>query len=157
MPAGTEAILTTAVAALQDVLATMFFAEAEPVECRHPEGDASEPGWMTARVCFSGVPAGEFHLLLPPEVAVVFAAGFLGIDNDEVTTEAASQVIGELANMICGAILSRVHPDSLVALSAPELIPVDFARRVNGEHCRIHQCFAIPEGMLAIHLSSDAW
>ena len=152
MPAETEAvlnaILTTATDALQEVLGTMFFSDAAPVACEHHL--AGE--WSAARVTFTGVPAGELRLMLSPGLALIFAASFLGIDEQEVTPETADQVNCELANMICGAILSRLHPDSLVALSAPELTPVDF------EHPgSIHQCFAIPEGTLAISLSSDAW
>jgi hypothetical protein len=147
MPAGTEAVLTTAVDALQDVLGTMFFSDAVPVSCQHD----SAGEWISARVRFSGVPAGELRLLLSPGLAPVLAAGFLGIDQEEVTPEAARQVSRELANMICGAILSRLHPDSL-ALSAPESTAVDFRHRSG-----IHQCFALPEGTLAIDLGSDAW
>jgi hypothetical protein len=148
MPAEIEAVLATAVDALQEVLGTMFFSDAVPVECRH----AAENDWISARVSFSGVPAGEMRLLLSANLAAVFAAAFLGIDESEVTGESSNQVICELANMVCGAILSRLHPDSLVALSAPELAPVDFDRPGG-----VHQCFAIPEGTLAIDLSSDAW
>jgi CheY-specific phosphatase CheX len=148
MPAGTELVLTTAVDALQEVLGTMFFSDAVQAACQH----LAAGEWMSARVRFSGDPAGELRLMLSPGLAVVFAAGFLGIDEAEVTEEAASQVICELANMLCGAILSRLHPDSLVALGAPQLTSVDFDMGHG-----IHQCFAIPEGTLAIHLSSDAW
>jgi CheY-specific phosphatase CheX len=148
MPAEIEAVLATAVDALQEVLGTMFFSDAVPVECRH----AAENDWISARVRFSGVPAGEMRLMLSSNLAAVFAAGFLGIDESEVTGESSNQVICELANMVCGAILSRLHPDSLVALSAPELAPADFDRPG-----AIHQCFAIPEGTLAVDLSSDAW
>jgi len=148
MPAEIEAVLATAVDALQEVLGTMFFSDAVPVACRHD----AENDWISARVRFSGAPAGEMRLTLSANLAAVLAAGFLGIDESEVTGEAGGQVICELANMICGAILSRLHPDSLVALSAPELAPVDFGRPGG-----IHRCFAIPEGTVAIELSSDAW
>lgn len=148
MPAEIEAVLATAVDALQEVLGTMFFSDAVPVACQH----SGESAWIAARVRFSGAPAGEMCLMLSANLAAVFAAGFLGIHESEVTAEAGGQVVRELANMVCGAILSRLHPDSLVALSAPELAPVDFERRGG-----IHQCFAIPEGTLAIELSSDTW
>ncbi len=148
MPVEIEAVLATAVDALQEVLGTMFFSDAVPAECRHDAGN----DWISARVRFSGAPAGEMRLMLSPNLAAVFASGFLGIDESEVTAESSNQVVCELANMVCGAILSRLHPDSLVALSAPELAAIDFDR-----HEGIHQCFAIPEGTLAVELSSDAW
>jgi hypothetical protein len=157
MPAGTDALLATTFEALAEVLATMFFSDAAPVDCQHSfqegEGQPSLSGeWTAARVRFSGVPSGELLLMLSPGLAVVFSASFLGIDEAEVTPDAAGQVCCELSNMVCGAILSRVHPDSLVALDLPELTAADFEN-----HGGIHQCFAIPEGILAVNLSSDAW
>jgi hypothetical protein len=174
MPAGTEAILATTIEALGDVLSTMFFSDAAPVECQHSlkadacqhslKADACEHSlagdWTAARVRFSGVPSGELLLMLSPGLALVFSAGFLGIEEAEVTPEATGQVCCELSNMICGAILSRVHPDSLVALDVPELTAADFENHAGsafGIHRGLHQCFAIPEGTLAINLSSDAW
>jgi hypothetical protein len=148
MPAKADGVLATAVDALGDVLGTMFFSDVAPVECRH----SLSGEWTAARVRFSGTPSGEMLLMLSPGVAVIFAASFLGIEEAEVTAEEAGQVCCELSNMICGAILSRVHPDSLVALDVPELLPADFEN-----HGGFHQCFAIPEGTLAINLSSDAW
>ena len=47
--------------------------------------------------------------------------------------------------MICGAMLSRLHPDSHVALDAPETIPAVFDAAGG-----THQCMETPEGMLAI-------
>jgi hypothetical protein len=148
MPAGIEEVLATAIEALEDVLGTMFFSDVVAVACQHAPADE----WTSARVRFSGDPSGDLLLMLSPGLAPVFAASFLGIDQAEVTGEASGQVCCELANIICGSILSRVHPDSLVALDEPELTAADFEN-----HVSVHQCFAIPEGTLAINLTSDAW
>jgi len=152
MAARTEDLRATAVEALSEVLATMFFSDVVPVDCRH----SLDGEWTSARVRFSGDPSGELLLMLSPGLAVVLSASFLGIDEGAVTQEAAGQVCRELSNMICGAILSRVHPDSSVALDEPELTPADFDGR-GGIHPGLHQCFAIPEGTLAMNLNSDAW
>ncbi len=59
---------------------------------------------------FAGLPSGELRVMLSRELARSIAAGFLGSDPEEVTAEAEGQVGCELGNMICGAVLSRLHP-----------------------------------------------
>jgi hypothetical protein len=54
-------------------------------------------------------------------------------------------VILELANILCGAILSDVWPESKVALGPPEIS--------TEEPCldgALHRCFELPEGQLAV-------
>jgi hypothetical protein len=46
--------------------------------------------------------------------------------------------------MICGAALSRVHPDAVVKLHAPRA--GDPATPLEGAH----QCFETPEGVLSV-------
>lgn len=135
----TEALSRTVQQVTQEVLETMFFAEAEPVACDH-EGDC-----VAARVRFTGNPNGELTVMLSRTLALSASAGFLAEDNDEVTDEELHQVACELANIICGAILSRLHPNSRVSLSTPELSIPDL-------DAAFHQCFATPDGMLAVSI-----
>jgi CheY-specific phosphatase CheX len=125
-----------------EVLETMFFTAAEPAACEH--------AWLgvaqTARVRFSGSHRGEMLLAVSAEAADPVAASFLGLEPDELTNTQRGQVIQELANILCGALLSRLWPESTLALSAPELAnwedwPAEGA---------LHRCFLIPEGMVAI-------
>jgi hypothetical protein len=123
---------------IEDVLETMFFSTAVAVERRHAADSIS------ARVQFDGDPSGEFELTLTRGVARQFAAAFLAVDEPDLPREAEAEVCCELANMICGAALSRMHPDSIVKLHAPQVcdpaLPPDGA----------HQCFETPEGLLSV-------
>lgn len=121
----------------REILETMFFSEAEPVACRHSEN------WIAARVRFTGEPRGEMTVMLSRELALSASAGFLAEDNGEVTDEQQKQVSCELANIVCGVILSRLHPHARVSLGVPGMTSSDFDGGV-------HQCFATPEGMLAV-------
>jgi len=142
-------ILTMARQVTGEVLETMFFSEAVPVDCNHAAGPGSVlDGWLSSRVCFQGVPSGELRVILSDQLARAIAAGFLGAESEDVTEETAGQVGCELGNMICGAILSRLHPDSRVALAPPELVPATF----DGQGY-VHQCFETPDGKLAIMIA----
>src|SRR5579864_9466728 len=76
------------------VLETMFFEEAEKTECEH--------GWLetaiSVRVRFDGSHCGEFVLSVAPAAANCIAAGFLGLDPEEMTEAQPGQVMLELAN-----------------------------------------------------------
>jgi len=132
-----ESLLPTMHDVLRDVLEQMFFCEALPVQCRHCQNG------IAARVRFDGEPSGELTVMLSRELAVAASAGFLAEDNEEVTASQLEQIACELANIICGAILSRLHPNARVGLSPPEIAAADFTAPV-------HQCFETSEGMLAV-------
>src|SRR5579863_4966259 len=127
-----------------EVLETMFFTEAEPVACEH--------GWLASATCacirFEGSHRGEMLLGVSPEAADPIAASFLGLDPMELTEAQRGQVIQELSNILCGATLSRLWPESKLALSSPELTS---GREWPAEGL-LHRCFVIPEGMLGISI-----
>lgn len=95
----------------------MFFTEAEPVACEHAWLGAAP----TARIRFSGSHRGEMLLGVSAEAADPIAASFLGLEAGELAGAQRGQVIQELANILCGAVLSRLWPESTLALSSPEL------------------------------------
>ncbi len=72
------------------------------------------------------------------------ACAFLGADVPELAETSRNEVILELANVLCGAILSHLWPESKLALGPPELLAPD------DSPCRFHDCFELPEGRLAI-------
>jgi CheY-specific phosphatase CheX len=148
MPSKIDPLSEVACAVTREVLDTMFFATAEPVPCRHPESGAD---WIAAKVRFDGSPRGDLRVMLSRELAAIIASGFLGIELEEATDEKENQIACELANIICGAVLSRLHPDARVALDAPEVIPVEFVHTAG-----THQCFETPEGMLAVTMVTSA-
>ena len=80
------------------------------------------------------------------EAVDAIAASFLGLDPMELTDAQRGQVIQELSNILCGATLSRLWPESKLALSSPELA----AWQEWPASGALHHCFAIPEGLLAI-------
>ena len=124
------------------VLETMFFTEVVVSECEHR--------WLrsafSARVAFEGSHFGEIVLSASLAAARSISSGFLGVDPEEMTAAQRDQVILELANITCGAVLSNLWPESRLSLSSPELA---------GEHLpegAVHRCFALPEGKLAVSI-----
>jgi CheY-specific phosphatase CheX len=138
----------TAGRVVAEVLETMFFTEAEMAGCEH--------GWLAAASCarirFEGSHRGEMLLGVSAEAVDPIAASFLGLDPMELTDGQRGQVIQELSNILCGAMLSRLWPESTLALSSPELTAWQdwTSQRLTGDG--LHRCFAIPEGMLAISI-----
>ncbi len=67
--------------------------------------------------------AGHFGLIASYSVAKKLSADFLGWDEDAgVAQDRVISVIAELANMICGAVLSEMEFDASFDLSSPESV-----------------------------------
>jgi CheY-specific phosphatase CheX len=126
-----------------EVLETMFFDEALPSPCEH--------GWIrssaSVRLAFEGSHRGMFLLSVASEVAQSITPAFLGIEPDEVTEGQSSQVLLELANILCGSVLSHLWPDSDLKLGGPELIQAEGP--IEGA---LHECFQLTEGMLSVSI-----
>lgn len=138
----------TAALVAGDVLETMFFTEAEPAACEHAWLGAAQ----TARIRFAGSHRGEMLLGVSVEAVDPIAASFLGLEPAELTDVERGQVIQELANILCGALLSRLWPESTLALSSPELTTWEDWTPEGA----LHRCFLIPEGMVAIAVRLEA-
>ncbi len=126
-----------------DVLATMFFEEAVPAPCDHAWiADA-----ISAHIDFDGSHCGQFLLSVSPGTSRSIASGFLGLEPEEMTDSQPSDVILELANILCGTLMSTLWPESSLSLGSPEL--------VSSEHTftdSMHSCFILPEGMVAVSI-----
>ncbi len=126
-----------------EVMETMFFTEALVTDCDH--------GWLgrafTARVNFDGTYSGQVFLTISTEAAQSIAAGFLGLDTVELAETQLNQVILELANIFCGAAMSRLWPESSLTLDEPELVAAELP--VKGVW---HRCFTMAEGMMAVSI-----
>ena len=126
-----------------EVLETMFFDEALPAPCEH--------GWIpsaaSVRLAFEGSRCGEFLLSVAAEVAQSITPAFLGVEPEEVTEGQSSQVLLELANILCGSVLSHLWPDSDLKLGGPELIQVE-----GPIEDALHECFQLTEGMLSVSI-----
>jgi CheY-specific phosphatase CheX len=125
-----------------EVLETMFFTTAmdEPVEASN-----SEPP-VRVRVRFQGTPSGMFSLQAAGAAARTIAADFLGQDASEFSTAQVWQVMCELANMICGATLSRLDVERQFDLSSPEITAAECPPPYAG----ICRSLYLPDGPLTL-------
>jgi CheY-specific phosphatase CheX len=116
-PDKTAEVLTVAT---EEVLETMFFstifAEPEETTSRLPEDS------VTAQVRFRGNPCGEFTVGLALSAAQSVAENFLGLEPGSITHQQVCGVVGEMANMICGSVLTRMESDTLFELLTPEIL-----------------------------------
>lgn len=99
-----------------DVLETMFFeAPLGPVRVGEPPEAGAE-----AHVEFEGTLRGRIEVRLDTPVAARLAASFLGREDERTVTAPESElVLLELANMLCGVALSRMHPGGRFSIAAP--------------------------------------
>jgi CheY-specific phosphatase CheX len=82
-----------------------------------PELTASD---LAFALRFQGDVRGVFGLHLAAPMARTLAANFLGEDEDAISDEEIAEVVGELANMLCGSIVSKVEGHSKFVLSHPQ-------------------------------------
>jgi CheY-specific phosphatase CheX len=113
-----HAALSSAVA---DVLERMFFIEVQ--------GGIAEPPMemetVTARLTFDGDPPGGFQMRVARSAADAVAADFLGEDAESLADQQTTEVTLELANMICGAVLSRLESSASFRLGKPQIVDED--------------------------------
>lgn len=121
-------------------LETMFFAEAVP---EPPTGGPADFTGVGAQVCFHGSLRGVFAVVAEEEVARQLALGFLGVD--DATEAEVRSVIGELANMTCGSLLSRLSEHALFRLDTPQAIDV---YRMAASERSVVRLYRTPPGML---------
>ncbi len=100
-----------------DVLEKMFFIRSLGVpDSALPHTD------VIARLTFEGEPSGCFTLRVTRSAACSIAADFLGAEEGQLMEGEVSDVICELANMICGSVLSRVESNTTFRLASPRLV-----------------------------------
>lgn len=126
-----------------EVLETMFFADAVEAGCSHEWLGSA----VSDRIAFEGSHSGELRLCVSSEAADGLACAFLGVEPLEVTELLRGQVILELTNILCGAILSHVWPESKLALRPPECVEKEQA-----SGAALHCCFDLPYGKLGVWL-----
>lgn len=131
-----------------NVLETMFFTSIE--SCAE-----ALPPWSWQPVCvgldFTGPLEGRCQLCLDSSAAASLAATLLCLEPEEVMPDHNLQVAAELANMICGCLLSHIEPNADLTLGSPvALLPYNPLEGV------AHQlCFHLPEGVLQIDFRID--
>jgi CheY-specific phosphatase CheX len=134
-------------AAVSDVLETMFFS---PVLGEVPVSTAP-PEAVAARLPFSGARSGDFGIRLAAGAAQVIAAGFLAEETREPSQEQVAEVVCELANMLCGSVLSRLDRGAHFDLGSPAVVD-PAALSAPEAFCR---AFDIGDGEVAVFLRMD--
>jgi CheY-specific phosphatase CheX len=112
-----QAIQAALAHSVHDVLEKMFFAEL----VEEAGKDAPAPRGIAAELAFEGDPPGSFRLDLDLLAAQAAAADFLGEDACEINAGQMNAVVCELANMICGSVLSRIESSATFRLAKPEI------------------------------------
>jgi CheY-specific phosphatase CheX len=105
-----------------EILDAMYFTEVQGAELRGPAPDdeAGAGPSLTYSLHFAGDISGRFGLRMGLETARNLAANFLGEDGTDLSLTEISEVTGELANMFCGSVMSRVEGEHKFVLSHPE-------------------------------------
>ena len=114
------AILPALDAAIREVLERMFFRET--AEATDPAAAAGADA-VAVRLAFEGEPPGWLRLRVAAALARSLAADFLGMDEAQVFPGQVESVMCELANMICGSLLSQLEGDSAFRLCPPSTEP----------------------------------
>lgn len=126
------------------VLETMFFTavigDTEP-------GASNAPG-ISARLSFRGNPSGSFGVSAPVETGRKIAASFLGVEEEALTEPQIGEVICELANMVCGSVLSRLESKMGFELLHPELDSSESSWRQDA--AVVSRAFELDEGTLEV-------
>jgi CheY-specific phosphatase CheX len=138
--------------AVDAVLETMFFsAVLGPAE---PETGGKV---LHARVAFRGPLSGTLGVSLSETSARLLAAGFLGEDEQSLTDTQPGQVVRELANMLCGWLVSKLESEESFDLAAPELVPRG-SETVPGPGTppTVRQSFELEGGTLTVTLHLEA-
>lgn len=127
----------------REILETMFFVSPEDVV----KPDPAPAGLLAAELKFEGALTGWFCIQLQESCARAMAGNFSGaLDPNELSPESVAGVLCELANMVCGATLSRMDPNAIFKLSAPQLGSQGRA----GEG--LNQWLSMDEGLIGLHL-----
>jgi CheY-specific phosphatase CheX len=114
-----SAVLQALRDSVREVLEKMFFAETlGELPCEEPGADE-----IVVEIGFQGEPSGSLLLRLSSAAARQTAADFLGMDECRMSEIQITDVVRELANMICGSVLSRVESSATFRLAEPRIAP----------------------------------
>jgi len=138
-----------------EVLETMFFAS---IIGDAEAGTEQSGDWISARVGFRGNPHGAFGVSVTAAAARTMTAGFLGLEDEELVPAQVGEVVCELANMICGSVLSRAPSETCFHLAHPHLVA-----REDAEHGRggpgyqiARRCFDLGDGSINVFMEMNA-
>ena len=114
-------------AALIEVGENAYFVFVEPCDAgafatlaEQERDKSSRPGWLMASVRFTGAFSGSVEIVLPERLGHWLVTSLLGMSpEDDLPETQMFDGVGEFANMVCGAWLSRVGDQALFELKMP--------------------------------------
>ena len=102
-----------------DVLDSMYFTTVTETEIE-AELPVFGDGPIGFTLRFAGDISGVFGLSVDVAAALTMAANFLGEEESDVSPAEVDEVVGELANMLCGSLVSGISSAQKFVLSHPE-------------------------------------
>lgn len=138
--------------AAQEVLETMFFAAVfGPAEHLGASSSILDPV-ITAQLRFEGTPSGRLQVSLTENAARSITGNFLGSAiPEELSIEEIESVVGELANIICGSVLSKMDGQMVFSLSHPFVSSIASTATES-----IAASFELADGVLTARMIFDA-
>jgi CheY-specific phosphatase CheX len=131
----------------EEVLEGMFFSAV----MGETAGEIAGP-CLFARVSFSGSRNGSLAVAAPNATAASLAGSFLGTEDGSAPEDQVNAALGELANILCGAVLGRSEPAGRFAISTPEVSTIEHFDLAT-EGMQFQRSFELLDGNLAIGLT----
>ena len=100
--------------------APQFATLVEPVRAEKGRGPSGR--WLNASVAFHGASTGEVEVVLPERLGTWLVVSLLGLPPDATLKD--NQLldgVGEFANMVCGAWLSKANETASFTLDVPKV------------------------------------
>ena len=132
----------------EQVLETMFYTGVLGLA----DALAEEPR-VLAEVGFSGSHSGSIVVSTPVSTADILTAAMLGVDTSEVPEGQGPAVVGELANVLCGAILSQAEPSGRFVIAPPKVSRL--AEPIMMQGVIAQRAFSIENGDLTVGLALE--
>ena len=133
---------------VREVLEKMFFSDTlGELPLTEPDGDE-----IIVEIEFQGEPSGFLLLRLTCQAARQIAVDFLGTAEGQISETHACDVVRELANMVCGSVLSRLESSATFRLAPPRIVPpsTEIARCFSN----IRYCVQLSNGRLTVNLGT---
>ncbi len=132
--------------AVGEVLESMCFLSTVGQRSGEPGGE----DWIACRLNFVGDPNGGFGVRAPEATSRLIAANFLGEEEQDLSSEQVIEVMCEISNIMCGAILGQLNPKRTFSLSSPVRDPRMSAPQLGADLGvdRVCRTYALDEGTL---------